>query len=286
MTPDTLVNDTKQLLSLPKVLLKANELLNSDRSDADDLGTLVSHDPALAAQVLRLANSASYRRSRAVDSLSQATTVLGTDGLRNLIYASKSAEIFDGISSDLIDMTSFFHRSIYVAALAKRLAVSCKMGRGDDQYLSGLFNDIGKLVLYSQQPVLAEEILRQSEISKTPIPEVEKAKLSFTSAAVSAALLRQWHLPETIWGPIAQLHCRSLTKMKAETMLLRLAINITDSIEPELKNTIPPEQVALPTDLLAYFDLDEVEIGVAVMAANSECDDVLAIINQQGPMFC
>ncbi|WP_158100459.1 HDOD domain-containing protein [Neiella marina] len=286
MTPDSLVNDTKQLLSLPKVLLKANELLNSDRSDADDLGTLVGHDPALAAQVLKLANSASYRRSRAVDNLTQATTVLGTDGLRNLIYASKSAEIFDGISSELIDMTSFFHRSIYVAALAKRLAVICKMGRGDDQYLSGLFNDIGKLVLYSQQPALAEEILRQSEVSKTPIPELENTKLSFTSAEVSAALLRQWHLPETIWGPIARLHCRSLTTMKDETMLLRLAISITDSIEPELKNTIPPEQIALPTDLLVYFDLDEVEIGVAVMAANSECDDVLAIINQQGPMFC
>ena len=285
MTPESLVNGTKQLLSLPEVLLKANELLNSDRSDADDLAALVGHDPALAAQVLKLVNSAIYKRSRRIDSLSQAIAVLGTDELRNLIYASKSGDIFSGISSDLIDMTSFFHRSIYVAALAKRLAVITKMGRGEAQYLSGLFNDIGKLVFYSQQPELAEDILRQSEASSLPIAEIEKRKLSFTCAEVSAALLKQWNLPDIIWLPIAQLHSNSVQLMAKETMLLRLAINITNSIEPELKNTIPAEEIELPTDLLAQFNLDEEQIGMAVMEANAECDEVLSIVNPQSSMF-
>lgn len=286
MTPESLVNNTKQLISLPEVLLKANELLNSDSSDAEDLGTLIGHDPALAAQVLKLVNTAAYKRIRVIDNLAQATTVLGTDGLRNLIYASKSAEIFSGISTELIDMTSFFHRSIYVAALAKRLAVTCKMGRGDAQYLSGLLNDIGKLVFYSQQPEIAEGILRNSEASNIPIAELEKSKLAFTCAEVSAALLKQWHLPETIWIPIAQLHSRSLPQMVKETKLLRLAIHITNSIEPELKNSIPTEQIELPPDLLAELHLDEEQIGVAVMEANSECDEVLSIINPQNSMFC
>lgn len=285
MTPESLVNDTKQLVSLPEVLLKANELLNSDSSDADDLAALVGHDPALAAQVLKLVNSAIYKRSRHIDSLSQAIAVLGTDELRSLIYASKSGEIFSGISSELIDMTSFFHRSIYTAALAKRLAVITKMGRGDSQYLSGLFNDIGKLVLYSQQPELAENILRQSEESSIPIAELEKRKLSFTCAEVSAELLKQWNLPDIIWLPIAQLHSNALQLMEKETMLLRLAINITNSIEPELKNTIPPEDIDLPADLLAQFNLDEMQIGMAVMEATAECDEVLSIINPQSTMF-
>lgn len=285
MTPESLVHDTNQLLSLPDVLLKANELLNSDSSTADDLAALVAHDPALAAQVLKLVNSAMYKRSRLIDNLSQAITVLGTNELRNLIYASKSGEIFSGVSSDLIDMTSFFHRSIYVAALAKKLAVIAKMGRGETQYLSGLLNDIGKLVFYSQKPELAEKILRQSETSGASIAELEQRELSFTCAEVSAALLKKWNLPDAIWLPIAQLHSVTLQQMARETMLLRLAIHITNSIEPELKNTIPTEEIELPADLLDRFNLDETHIGMAVMEATAECDEVLSIINPQSSIF-
>jgi len=283
MTPESLVSQTEQLLSLPDILLKANELLNSDYAHADDLAALVGHDPSLAAQLLKLVNSAFYNRSSRIDSIAKAITLVGTDELRNLIYASKSGEIFSGISSELVDMEAFFHRSIYAAALAKRLALLSKLGRGEPQYLSGLFHNIGKLILYSRLPDQSESILRHSEASGLPVAEVEQQQLGFTSAEVGAVLLKRWQLPNSIWQPLAQLHLEPpLLRLSQETALLRLTITITNQIEPELKNSIPPESDDLPVPLLDELNLNAEKVGIAVVDANLECYEVLSIISPQG----
>lgn len=281
MTPESLISDTAQLHSLPDILLKANELLDSETSSSDDLAELVGHDPALAAQLLKLVNSAFFQRGEKVDSISKAITLVGTGELRNLIYASKAMEIFSGISSELIDMQTFFHRSLYAAALAKRLAILAGMGRGEPQYLSGLFHDIGKMILFSQQPELGLSILRQSEASGSSLAEVEQQKLGFRSVQIGAALLKLWNLPEAIWQPLMQLHT-DFAALRPEAAILQLTVLITNQIEPELKNILPPESDDLPEPILSLLSLSAEQVGIAVVDANLECYEVLSILTPEG----
>lgn len=283
MTPESLIADTQQLVSLPDIIIKANTLLSTDDVHSVELAELISHDQSLAAQLLKLVNSAFYKQRQHIDNITKAITLVGTDELRNLIYASKSAEIFSGISSELIDMETFFHRSIYAAALAKRLAILASLGRGEPQYLSGLFNDIGKLVLLSQHADIAQSIFNQSDTSGLPIATIEQETLGFTSSEVGAALLKAWQLPESIWQPLLQLHAStSPPTLPQETAILRLTVTITNLVEPELKNAIPPESDALPEHLLDILALNAEQVGIAVVDANLECYEVLSIICPDG----
>ena len=50
-----LVNKASELVSLPEVSLRVNEIANDPDSTADDMGKVISQDPALVVRMLKIA---------------------------------------------------------------------------------------------------------------------------------------------------------------------------------------------------------------------------------------
>lgn len=53
-----LVNNASNLISLPEVALRVNQLANDPDSTADDMAAVITQDPALVVRMLKIANSA------------------------------------------------------------------------------------------------------------------------------------------------------------------------------------------------------------------------------------
>jgi len=78
-------------LLLPKLVQAVNDESVSRREQA----RLIAQDPALAGNLLRLANSAFYRvNSEPVESLDRAVALLGTSGIRSLMAAALLQPVF------------------------------------------------------------------------------------------------------------------------------------------------------------------------------------------------
>jgi len=78
-------------LLLPKLMQAVNDESVSRREQA----RLIAQDPALAGNLLRLANSAFYRvNSEPVESLDRAVALLGTSGIRSLLAAALLQPVF------------------------------------------------------------------------------------------------------------------------------------------------------------------------------------------------
>ncbi len=78
-------------LHLPKLMQAVNDENVSQR----ELAVLIAQDPALAGNLLRLANSAFYRiNSQPVESIDRAVTLLGTSGIRSLMAAALLQPVF------------------------------------------------------------------------------------------------------------------------------------------------------------------------------------------------
>jgi HD-like signal output (HDOD) protein len=80
--------DVARLPRLPALVPQLLSTLRRDDSDANSLATLLTRDPTLAGAVVRVANSAHYRRGAQVTSLPQAIGVIGNDGLRYVVLTS------------------------------------------------------------------------------------------------------------------------------------------------------------------------------------------------------
>lgn len=78
-------------LLLPQLVRAVNDTETSRR----ELAGIISRDPALAADLLRLANSPYYRiTSKPIESIDRAVAVLGTDGIRRLVAAAVLQPVF------------------------------------------------------------------------------------------------------------------------------------------------------------------------------------------------
>src|SRR3569832_1737643 len=97
LSPKELVTGAIELASLPEVFLRVNEMIDSPRYTAADIGHVISRDPGLSTRLLKIAYSAYYSFPSQIDSVSRAITIIGTRELRDLILATSVARLFKGL---------------------------------------------------------------------------------------------------------------------------------------------------------------------------------------------
>tara|TARA_R110001583_G_scaffold35043_2_gene117110 strand:- start:452 stop:1318 length:867 start_codon:yes stop_codon:yes gene_type:complete len=281
MTPNELIDGIDHLVSLPDVVIRVNELIESENASIDDIGSVINHDPALSAQLLKLVNSAFYGFPSQIDSVSKAVNLIGTTQLRSLVFASSAADVFSNISTDLIDMDSFWHRSVYCGLIAKKLASATQRSKGEAQFLTGLFHDIGRLILMTQLPTEYAELMEASKARDAKLAILEHEWLGFSAAELGAALLEHWRLPARLWTPVKFQHNPEASdEFVNECHLLNLAIQITNCMEPEVKGG-ETEQNLNQLNLIALddFALQAEDLNIIALDTNLEAMDVLSIIN-------
>ena len=80
LTPQGLVAQVKDLVTLPEAALRISRLVNDPNSTSSDIGREISNDVALTARLLRIANSPALGQQGKISDINRAITVLGLDG--------------------------------------------------------------------------------------------------------------------------------------------------------------------------------------------------------------
>lgn len=286
MTAEEIIKGISQLVSLPEAVIRANQLLDSPTTDAADIGDVIAHDPALAARLLKLVNSAFYHFPGQIDTISRAVTLIGLDELRSLLVASASTQCFNQLAPQAIDMNSFWQRSVFCGLVAKKLASLLQDSNGESMFLTGLLHDIGRPILLTALPEQSRQVIQRAERSGEPLVKVETELLGVNSPQLGALLLESWQLPKKLWEPIGcQLQPETATDFPLEARLLKLAITITDSVEPELKSGRQVDLQSLRPDSFETFDLTLEQMEILAIDASMESFEVLTIINPQATMI-
>ena len=191
-----LVDNASDLISLPEVTLRVNEIANDPNSTADDMAAVITQDPALVVRMLKIANSAYYGLSNEVETVSRAVAVLGTNKIRDLVLSSSASDAFDGIPNDLISMQDFWHHSLYCGLLAQILSKKSNKTNSESIFIAGLLHDIGQLLMFNQMPEKSHEaiLLLMEGTEELETFEAERHVFGFDHMQVGAALIKSWKL--------------------------------------------------------------------------------------------
>ena len=125
-TPENIIQGVVGLISLPDVCIRVKEMVDDPNYSASDIGKIVSSDAALTARLLRIVNSAFYGFPARIETVSRAITIVGNRELRDLVFAATVAGIFEKVSSDLIDIESFWRHSVYCGIVSRIIAKRCR----------------------------------------------------------------------------------------------------------------------------------------------------------------
>jgi HD-like signal output (HDOD) protein len=138
------------LPSFPEVAVRVRRVLSNADSTVEQVFRAVGSEPALAARLLRIANSATFNRNgRPVADLRGAINRLGHNTVRTATLSFAMAQIREnnklaGLESVLV---ALWQRTTAVAAFAYVLARDRTRVNPDEAMLTGMMHAIGKLYL-------------------------------------------------------------------------------------------------------------------------------------------
>ncbi len=192
-----LVGSATSLPSIPKVAQELMEAFSNETASMDMISQKLKMDHALAAKVLRLANSAKYSRSREVESVDAAAVVLGLDVLKTLIISSGVASAFKhGVSKQDLWRNSF------MAAETMKLLAEQTNKDTDTGFTIGLLHNIGEILIASLKPEMYKQYLANANSVESK-NRVEKRVYGLTSAAAGTELAGRWSFPNAVVDAIS-----------------------------------------------------------------------------------
>ncbi len=194
-----LLADTNELPSMPTATLAVIQEVESTTSSAQSVAFHLSQDQALAARVLRLANSAYYGLQRQVADLQDAVVVLGMRTVHNLAMVASAYPMLIGeLKGYRLGAKDLWTHASGVAVASKLISETTRKGVPDHAFTLGLIHDLGKVVLNVWLKGRETEVLRRADQENLPLDVAERALLGFDHAEVGAELMERWHLPSAI----------------------------------------------------------------------------------------
>ncbi len=174
-------------LEVPMLSRSAGEVIalcSGEDVDARLLALKIQQDPALAAEVLRIANSASFAGGNAIVSLQQAIARMGLERIREIALAiALKSDLFRSRGQEA-RLRMVWRDAVAAAAWAREVARACRVN-AEMAYLGGLLHNIGIPVLLRTIDKLGL-VLDDEALART---------LEEHAAAAGVMLVQRWSLP-------------------------------------------------------------------------------------------
>ncbi len=251
ITLEALVEDITDVVSLPEVATKVNEMVDDPNCGANEIGKVISQEPGLTARLLKITNSSFYGFSAEIDTVSRAITMLGTKQVRNLALATSTIQTFEGIPNKFVSMENFWRHSVLCDLGAQFLASESHLKSGEALFIAGLLHDIGQLVMYNRAPEQSAEALSMvvDDVEEPEIYVAERNVFGFDHMKVGAELARGWHLPRSLESCIEFHHEPSKAKEhKVDVAVIHIANALAVMVELDTTDI----NAAPPIDASAY----------------------------------
>lgn len=205
---------------LPPLYSKVVNTLESEDCTLDQVAKEISTDISISAKILQIVNSSYFGFEQEISDISQAVAMLGIEIVKNLVLALQVFED-DGSRADKAFVAKLWRHSLEVANGSKAIAQyeTESRKRAEEAYASGLFHDLGKLIIQRAKPEEYREACTQAELENLHPVDAELQTIGCNHAEVGAYLLARWGLPAHVVESAALHHEASLSASESFTSL-------------------------------------------------------------------
>lgn len=196
--PEKIMEKVSSFPSMPRAGIKLRALLAEKDVSLDEIEGILRHDPGLAANVLRLANSAFFGLSRKVSTLKHAVALLGVKRFAQIAVSACMSKTMDkAVEGYGLSPGALWLHSIAVSNTAETLAKYKQFDATNDVFTPDLLHDLGKLVLGK---FLQEESQKIKNLAGggVPLDIAENMVLGTDHAEVGALILNRWSFPSDL----------------------------------------------------------------------------------------
>lgn len=259
------VGGLHRLPAAPRLYTAITRMMADQRVGLRQIAGIVEQDPAMAARLLHVANSAFFGVRRKIRTPLEALNWLGVDLTRKLVLSSELASTFgQGLAGQLVDEVQT-HATL-TARIASRLVPAERAGVVST---AALLHEVGRLVIAHGAPSSARRLYSRP----TDFCAAERATLGITHAEVGAHLLNLWGLPLDIVDAVARHHNPGAVP-RDRALTPAAAIHVASALATAARKRSPyipdPRSLMLDRTWMRAMGLD-LKLHEWCMLANHQC---------------
>ena len=191
-----------RLPSLPAIALEVIDLVQQEDVSVKRIAQTISHDPALAAKLLKTVNSSFYGQKHAISTISHALVILGMNTVRTLALGFSLVHNLKETGAGKFDHMAFWKRSLISAVAARSLANEAGSLRQEEIFIGGLLQDLGMLAMIQTLGEPYSMLVQQIGDDHHTLVRLEQEQFGIDHTQVGAALAERWRLPSILIAPI------------------------------------------------------------------------------------
>jgi HD-like signal output (HDOD) protein len=232
----------KGLPPFRQTALELTKVLGGSSPDLKKAGQLISADPTLSSQVLRMCNSPLLGMHSRVISIDHAAALLGPERLRSLALTTSVAD-FAGKALPEEQMSAFWQHSFLAATLSQYLAERWEYFEKHQAYIAGLLHDIGRIPEW----MLVSEGNAESEAPPADWadnPAIEQEYFGIDHCKLGDIMARSWGLMPSFLDVLENHHTPDLAQR--DSVLVRIVATADSFLIAKLQLTREQAREQLP----------------------------------------
>ncbi|MGB5200936.1 MAG: HDOD domain-containing protein, partial [Sedimenticolaceae bacterium] len=189
----------------PAVYFDIRDALEHETTTLNSLVDLVQRDAALAAKVLKVANSGFFGAQRCISDLAAAIRLVG---MELLMAVALTSHLLQCMPLPGLQLDRLWLHGLAVSTLARFIARDEKANHDETEVagVAGLLHDIGGLLLLGNFPADYQHMLRQSAGDEVELLELEQSRFGVGHPELGALLLELWNLPDAVVRAVEMHH--------------------------------------------------------------------------------
>jgi len=205
MISEKLVQEIDSLPRFPENIVSLQKKIDEPEAELAEIARMISTDPALMADLLKVVNSAAYMLPKRVDNIIEAVKLVGLRGLKNLLYQYGTQQVLGSETPETKVLWEHSYRTAYYAYNLAR-SVTKKRDILDDVYAGGILHDMGKIIFSSTHPEMINRIEKFCLNKGIPAELFEDLSSGLNHAEIGGRIARKWNFPHALVHAIEYHH--------------------------------------------------------------------------------
>ncbi len=256
-----------ELPPLPELAVKLQSVMDDESASAADMAGLIRTEPAVAAALLRTANSAAFGGLKTISDLSQAIGRLGTTRVQTLVTGIVAQGQFGGGSeSSRRAIEVLWNHAIASATVARKMAARGGYD-GEVAFVAGLLHGIGRLIV-----VRALDHLSKKDPELALTEDATQELVDGLQFDLGYKTLCSWNLPEDIceaaraMDPDAEPSTREIIPIVQAADLIAKKLGMHPEPDPDLN--------LMDQDPIDALEVSEIELGALMIDLEDEIEEI------------